>query len=257
MKINIKMLTEEAYLTLKANIEEVYKMIMDHPSDCTWLKGYLGFEPFETKKYEIEDFELLNDEDYSKVAFDNAKLIYENLKELPRYILCNLRFWAWFTLEKAYKQAIKCTPATGLTFLNYSWFAGAKSDMDNNSSRRDLMRGVMSRYFFMIEVSKDETLADKYELTKFLLTCTEAYRNIIYRNIGMLPNITLGYLRALKDFSERNHVELVKAHARLLFLEASRLGSVKLVDLLDKKEVYDALYPKLEYIHKYELGRDK
>ena len=69
--IEIKIMTEQAYKTLQKNYEEVTKMINDHPSDASWLKGYLGFEPYETKKYLIEDFELENDEDYSKCALQN------------------------------------------------------------------------------------------------------------------------------------------------------------------------------------------
>ena len=41
MEINIKFMSEEAYKTLQKNYKEVYKMILDHPSDCSWLKDYL------------------------------------------------------------------------------------------------------------------------------------------------------------------------------------------------------------------------
>ena len=51
--INVKLMTQEAYLTLRTNSEEVIKQINDHPSDSTWLKNYLGFEPYETKDYQI------------------------------------------------------------------------------------------------------------------------------------------------------------------------------------------------------------
>ena len=50
-EINIKLMTEEAYRTLQKNYVEVYQQIMNHPSDGSWLKDYLGYEPFETKKY--------------------------------------------------------------------------------------------------------------------------------------------------------------------------------------------------------------
>lgn len=50
MKINIKLMKEEAYKTLQKNIDDIYEQIIKHPSDCTWLKDYLGFEPFEEKK---------------------------------------------------------------------------------------------------------------------------------------------------------------------------------------------------------------
>ena len=54
MQINIKIMSEEAYKTLQKNYKEVTQMIINHPSDCSWLNEYLGFEPFEEKKYVIE-----------------------------------------------------------------------------------------------------------------------------------------------------------------------------------------------------------
>ena len=53
MLINIKMLTDQAYRTIQKNLGDIYKMITKHPSDSSWLKDYLGFDPYETKKYPI------------------------------------------------------------------------------------------------------------------------------------------------------------------------------------------------------------
>lgn len=135
MKIDIKMMTEEAYRTLKKNYEEVYKMICDHPSDSSWLKDYLCFEPYEVKKYVIDDFELKIADDYKTVEFDNDIKLYETLNKLPKYILCNIRFWAWITFKKAYKQAIDAIPFKSSAIVKNWWLPG--------NSRRDLMLGVI------------------------------------------------------------------------------------------------------------------
>lgn len=50
MEINIKLMTEEAYRTLQKDCDGVLKMIINHPSDSSWLKDYLGFEPYEVKE---------------------------------------------------------------------------------------------------------------------------------------------------------------------------------------------------------------
>lgn len=49
MEINVKMMSEEAYRTLQKDCEGILKMINDHPTDSSWLKNYLGFEPYEVK----------------------------------------------------------------------------------------------------------------------------------------------------------------------------------------------------------------
>ena len=154
MEINIKLMTEEAYRTLQKDCDGVLKMIINHPLDSSWLKDYLGFEPYEVKKYVIDDFELKFADDYNDVALENAIILYEKLNKLPKYILCNNRFWAWINMEKAYRQAQIATKQFNSQILKNLWFMG--------NSRRDIMLGVMSRYFNMINVSIDDSLENKY-----------------------------------------------------------------------------------------------
>ena len=237
MEVNIKMMTEEAYRTLRKNYEEVYKMICDHPSDSSWLKDYLGFEPYEVKKYVIEDFELKISVDYNEVALDNAIILYEILNKLPKYILCNIRFWAWITFEKAYKQAIIAIPLKSSAIVKNWWLPG--------NSRRDLMLGVISRGYFKVEVSIDDNSKDKYELTRYIMTNSEVYRNLVFRNIGMIKNVCLGILQAEKDVEENYNYNITVDRAREIMKDASRIGSVMLTDILSKKEIYDILLSKI------------
>lgn len=238
MLINIKMMTEEAYKTLQKNYKEVYENIINHPSDSTWLEPFLGFEPYEEKKYLIEDFVLDYSENYDDVRFKNAVTIYEHLKELPRYILCNNRFWAWITFDLAYKQSIASLELKSESIVKNWWLIG--------QSRRDLMLGVSSRNFFEIEVSVDSTAENKYELSEYLFnSIDEMYRALTFRNIGMLKHISLPYIRVQKDYEQTYDYKMVKPISRSLIKEASKLGSVMLIDALEEKEVYDFLYPKL------------
>mgnify|MGYP000009366175 FL=1 len=237
MEIDIKMMTEEAYRTLKKNYEEVYKMICDHPSDSSWLKDYLGFEPYEVKKYVIDDFELKIADDYKTVEFDNDIKLYETLNKLPKYILCNIRFWAWITFEKAYKQAIAAVPFKSSAIVKNWWLPG--------NSRRDLMLGVISRGYFKVDVSIDENSKDKYELTRYIMTNSEAYRNIVFRNIGMIKNVCLGILQVEKDIEENYNYSITVDRAREVMKDASRIGSVMHIDTLSKEEIYDILLGKI------------
>lgn len=242
MEINIKMMTEEAYRTLQKDCDGVLKMIINHPSDSSWLKDYLGFEPYEVKKYVIDDFELKFADDYNDVALENAIILYEKLNKLPKYILCNNRFWAWINMEKAYRQAQIATKQFNSQILKNLWFMG--------NSRRDIMLGVMSRYFNMINVSIDETLENKYELSKYLLTMAETYRGFCYRNLGMIKNVTLGILQAEKDYVDITGVQILKKPSAQIVKYASRVGSVMLLDVLSKEEMRAAIYPKIDKIVK-------
>lgn len=238
MQINIKMMTEEAYRTIQKDCDGILKMMNDHPSDSTWLKDYLGFEPYEEKKYIINDFELKYSENYSDVAFENSIILYEALNQLPKYILCNNRFWAWINMEKAYRQAKIATKNFNSQILKNLWFMG--------NSRRDIMLGVMSRYYNMIDVSIDESKLDKYELCKFILTTAETYRGFCYRNLGMIKNVTLGILQAEKEYVDATGNPILKKPGAQIVKQASRLGSVMLLDVISKDEMCLAIYPKIK-----------
>lgn len=242
MLINVKMMTEEAFATLQKNYKDVYEQIKNHPSDSTWLEGYLGFNPYETKKYLIEDFELGDNEDYNAVAFENGVLLYESIKDLPRYIICNNRFWAWVTFEKAYKQAQHAMKLTRPELVNTFWLT--------TNSRRSLMLGVISRSFFRTEISVDESMSDKYALTRRIVEGyrgIEMYRALTYRNIGMLKPVSLAFIQSIADANEKyGDAPLGKEQLRETMKDASRIGSVMLIDDMSKDEIYEILYRKLE-----------
>lgn len=239
MEINVKLMTEEAFSTLQKNTSEVFKQIQDHPSDATWLADYLGFEPYETKKYTIEDVDLKYAENYADVAFDNAKMIYEHLNHLPRYILCDMRFWAWFTFEKAYKQAIASNKLSESLVKN-TWLP--------STSRRSLMQSIISRYYFLMMVATNNNEKDgEYELASYLYSNQELYRLFSYSNMAMVANLAKGLIRAYKDYSDRNGA-ITTDQVRATFKYATRLSSVHLVDLMSEQEVYDYMYEKIEKI---------
>lgn len=235
--IEIKLMTEQAYKTLQKNYVEVTKMINDHPSDSSWLKTYLGFEPYETKKYLIEDFELANDEDYSKVALQNSITLYNKLKDLPRYILCNIRFWAWVTFEKAYKQAINTIIPVKDSIVKAWWLP--------NNSRRDLMLQIVARNYFRAEVTVDEKSDNKFYLTEYIVKYPETYRNLAYRNIGMLPNVSNAFIRCCRQAMIDTSIELTADNIREIMKETSKIGSVMLIDTMESEEIYSLLYPKI------------
>lgn len=236
MEINIKMMSESAYLTLQKNPKAVYENILSHPLDCSWLTEYLGTDPFEEKKYSIEDFELLHNENYAEVMLENSIILYEHLNHLPRYILCNPRFWAWITFEKAYQEAQNSSKMAGDSFIASTWLI--------TNTRRSLLLGIISRFFFMVQMSVEENKKDKYELTRYLMCNAETYRNLCYRNFGMLKNVTLAVIRVQKDICDRTGMVLVNKQSAAMVKETSKIGSVMLMDVMTEAEIYEILYPK-------------
>lgn len=236
MEINIKFMKESAYITLQKNPEEVYQRILNHPNDSFWIKEYLGFEPYESKEYSIEDFKLNLSIDMSKFSLDNGIILYETLRHLPRYILSNPRFWAWITFEKAYEVAQKMNEALNSTSVASTWLI--------TESRKSLLLGVISRLFFIVQISVDESKKDKFELTKFLFSNMDIYKELSYRNMGMLKNVTLAILQAQKDICEKFSIPLSKQQILNMIKETSKIGSVMLLDVMTEKEIYEMILPK-------------
>ena len=106
------------------------------------------------------------------------------------------------------------------------------------------MLGVISRFFFMVQISIDNSSSDKYELTKYLFSNAETYRNFCYRNIGMLKNVTLAVIRAQMDICSQLNISLINKQSAAMVKEASKIGSVMLVDIMTQDEIYTILYPK-------------
>ena len=236
-EINIKIMTEEAYRTLQKNYDEVYQQIINHTSDGTWLRDYLGYEPFETKKYIINDFELDLLEANIESKIHNGITLYEHLYILPKYIICNIRFWAWIVFEKAYKLALKSIPLKNSNIIKNWWFPG--------NSRRNLMLGVISRYFFKVDASINLNSENKYALTNYIFRNEESYRNIVFRNIGMIKNVTLAILKVEQDIENESKVKINNDMSREVMKDASKIGSVMLIDSLTIDEIYNILYSKL------------
>ena len=237
--INVRMFTEDAYRTLQKNYDSAFDEMLKHPSDDSWLKDYLGFEPYETRKYEIEDFELKYSDNYEDVAYENALILYQNLKDLPRYILYDMKFWGWLTFSKAYKHALVSTQFTKQQFRNM-WIPVESS--------RSLTRGVISRFYFIVDMSYDETAKDPYELTPFLYKNQDIFRDISDRSIRMLKNPCVAIIKLEKTLIMDEHIQLTRVQNRQIIKDCLKLGSVRLIDTMRVQEIYDALYIRAEKI---------
>lgn len=249
MKINIKVMTEKAYTAFQTNYENIYKKILANPEDNSWIYYYFGDdEIFEIKKYKIEDFELKYSKDYKDIEFENGVILYEHLHKLPRYILCSNEFWAWIILEKAYRQAQVAMDFTPTIVRNF-WF-----EKDN---RRGIMLNVIGRQYFKVELSKDDTLNDKYELTKYLFTNHSIYKNFAYRNICMLPNVSRAILKTSYYLFKKYKVKQDETIVSEFVKHITRVGSVQLVDIIPEYELAEYLVKKMEPLVKEKANGKK
>lgn len=246
--INICFMTEDAINTLKANSKTANNYIKAWKESSEWLNTIYSGNLFEEKKYKIPDFDLKisDNNNYSEVDFENSIILYNSLKDLPLYILTDERFWAWINLTKGYKAAIQAMPVkSDSTFADHWLFS--------QGNRRGLFFGVLSRCFFRAYLTIDETLKDKFELTKFIIENPERFRNLTWRSSSSQKHIVRGIIKAEKDIVEK-YGELVK---NSMYSEIAKYVSlycsVRLVDVITEQDIYNIVY---EYMEKQLLKKE-
>ncbi len=250
-KINIKFMSDEAIAFLKQNTDAITMKLIENPENSEWLHEFLSGDVYIEKPYRIEDFELqIPKDDKDRVTdLQNSILLYERLKGLPKAVLSDERFWNWLNFEKCYKVALKNIPITeGSKVFEQHW-------LFEKSKRRGLFFGTLSRCYFRVAFTVDDTKEDKYELTKFVVEKPTRFRGITWRTYSGLDYLVRAVIRA-----EKRIVEDYKINDKPYYLDeipkiVSRLGSVKLLDEMSEKEIEEYVYNKYRRLVESDIGQ--
>ena len=231
---------EEAIESLLSNVDKVKECIINNPHDTRWLEELCGKDYFEEQPYEIDDFKLLSNEDYSKVDFQNSVMIYEKLKHLPRFVLMDKRFWCWFEFSIGY-EASQCSiplkQEIGGNPIKNMW-------LFSEGHRRSLFFNVMARCFLRVELTVDNSIEDKYKYTRFVIEKSTRISELTWRSFSNNKELVYNIVRAEYDFYQQYGEEEHEWYRRLP-KDISYLASVKFIDTISAKDIYDFVYNKL------------
>lgn len=236
--INISMMSDTALAYLRQNIDRVAdKIIEDDKND--WISLDFPKPMFIEKKFQIKNFELIdNPESKNKdIDFKNSIVLYESIKRLPRYVICDERFWLWLHFSKFYSQIRKMMPIKNKSTVLDHWTF-------KQGTRRGLMFGVLSRMFFRVELSIDENLADKYELTKWVIENNERFRNLTWRSYSSESHIVRGALKGEKRALEDSKMAENNGIYPIIGKYVSQIGSVRLLDVVSESDIEAFVYDK-------------
>lgn len=243
-KIHIKFMKDDVIETLRSNIPFVTDKLRENPTSSDWLSDWLTEmiedNTFVTKKYEIDDFELKmpKDEKDRSTDLENSILIYDTFKNLPMYVLTDERFWGWVNFDKGYQVALKYMPIKkSKSIFKDHW-------LFTQGVRRGLFFGVLSRCYFRVALTKDETLDDPYEYTRFVIEKPERFRNLSWRSFSSEKKIVLGALKAEKRILNEFRIKERSEYFTKLAKEISKLGSVMLLDVMEENDIEEYVYEK-------------
>lgn len=252
--INISFITDDALGTLYSNAPIVTENIRNNNYSSNWLNDMISNKIFELRKATIPDFELKTSADgnYSKVEFDNAIMLYEHLKDLPRYILTDERFWVWLELEKFYKVAVQAMPIKKDTTFEGRWIF-------KRGKRRGIWFNTFARSYFWVEFTVDEQKEDKYELTRFAFDKIERIRHLTFDS--KYRNVVINVIKAEKKLHDKysNDSEYSETYKKCesnnkvngniytyIRKAISLYGSARMLDFIPDKELEEIIYEKLE-----------
>lgn len=252
-KINVKLMTEGMYATLKKNIESYEHYFQENPGNGEWINTITNEPAFETKKFMIEDFELKvpNVANDKVIDLENAIILYEHLKELPRYILSEPRFWLWIMFEKCYEASLKSMENISATSFKHQW-------LFSDGLRRGLFFGILSRLYYRVELTYDSVnKEDPYYLTRYVMENPSRFREITWRTISNQKFVVKAMLKA--EIRVNNEIEFDESSNLFTALakEICKLGSIKLIDAMDEKELEDYIYLRYKKLVEDEIELQK
>lgn len=253
--INISFINDKLLDTLYTNPDKATEYIRNNPYDSKWLKEMCDETPFEQRKQKINDFELKMSSTgkYKDVEIDNAIMLYENLKDLPRYVLIDERLWTWLELDKFYRVAIQAMPVQRDSSFEGRWIF-------KRGKKRGLWFNELSRSYFWTEFTVDEERKDKYELTKFVFANIERIRHLTFDS--KYRSVVISTVRAEKDIYDKymndpEYKNAMEACERgidncniytFIRKSLSLYGSARILDFMDEKDLYDIIYDKLNKV---------
>ena len=238
-KINIKFASDTTVSYIKNNIKTFTKRITDN-DDNSWLNDEFKKPIFEEKKYSIDDFDLkINPDSKDKnLDFENHIVIYEHLKDLPRYVLCDERFWLWLELDKFYLYSKKVMTINGVSTIKDHWLFG-------QGGRRGIFFGILSRCFFRVDCTIDENNEDKYWLTRWVVNNPERFRNLSWRAFSSERHLVRGALKGEKRAVEKVGKEITDAYTEIAKFIVYDLGGTTLLDAYSEADIEKIVYDKM------------
>jgi len=113
--------------------------------------------------------------------------------------------------------------------FNNQWLLGG---------RRGLFFGIISRCYYRVALTVDENNdSDRYYLTRFTFESPSRFRELTWRTFSSEKRIVMGFMKAVYDVVTATGRE--KSCYDELVKDLSRLGSVKILDMMSENDIYD------------------
>lgn len=235
--MELKLIKQEDMDRLIANINSNIEN-GNYYKDKSWLNEWLGESELIDLGITIPNITLIPPiKKSTDTDFENAKLLYNSLKDISIDLAIDNRFWCYLSHTIFWEYITKRWSLDELEGKKLKTRIMDRYLM-KNSGDKALLRNQISRLWWMAYTTYDESLKNPYEYTEFLLNNSDFQVGLMERAFSRNTNLTRGIVKAVKTYSEEYNYPN-NSKLRILLKELNGLGGVKVLDLLDEDYIYN------------------
>ena len=231
--MKLKYLSEVFYEDLLENCEKNYKFYMEKQP---FINNYFEGKPFFNETNILVGDINLNFQSHGKTDDCMCAIsLYIALSNLTPSQASNPFLWTYLSHTEGWEYMQKRWPIDENTKsrIKNRYFVSSAN------SRRNVFRNGLSRLWWGVYISIDENAKDKYNLTKLLFSDEDLFVSLVERDFSMCKNVTIGILRYLLHYKEKNGNILSTEKRRELMKYINRIGGLQSLELMSIEEVYN------------------
>lgn len=242
---NLRVFTDKGLDFIHQNMTDFFETLKSNKEGTAWIKDFCKKDPTTSSPYNFDfDFET-NSLNPKESEFNNAVNLYELFKnnKIGNAVIYNEKFAAGFLYTFGYKYFIWASDLAAETRVSATFFFDHRKGL-----RQAIARNLMTRLYKVVEMTVDETLDDKYELTRFVFD-NPALRRIVYNPNMDGINSSRAFIRAFKIAKEK-HPDLqisFKAYEKAR-LQYSALTNVSMTECVEERVLVDTLYEIIKQV---------
>lgn len=238
--MHIKFITDDGLEKSRNNFTTIYKEILVK-GNTTLHNLFEDENIIKNTSIEIEDFTLdTSFENKVDSDLENVKRVYNHMKGLSISKASDERIWVAYSLSEF------------VDYMKYRWMPEGPNKKKEryffeNSGKRSLFRQGISRLWWIGHLTYDNSRADPYELTEFVLRNGQDVVNQLL-DIGFSSNRSIlnAVLSVLYD-AEKEGIEINRELVRSTCKYVNLLGGTYILDCLSEQEIYDKIRNNIQF----------
>ena len=242
---NLRVFTDKGLDFIHQNMTEFFETLKSNKDNITWIKDFCKKDPTTSSPYNFDFAFETNSLNPRESEFNNAVHLYELFKEhkIGNAIIYNEKFAAGFLLTFGYDYFFWASDLAAETRVSATFFFDHRKGL-----RQAVARNLMTRLYKIVDMTIDDKLDDKYELTRFVFE-NPSLRRIVYN-----PNMdgwqsSRAFVRAFKKAKDNfpDFQISIKAYEKIR-LQYSALTNVNMTECMDEEDLVNVLYEKIKRI---------